>query len=273
MAFAAVILIAAFYYAGLLDNPFNESIKIAFTSRISELKSGFNFRLMAFPMIAVFCLYGLLQNKYENGKILMFAIFLIVYTGLTVYARRFCGYSVLYTMSIIMLRLKYLHLKNLTYCGIIILLIALNPLAYYFDDIISNEEERNNKINFDVNILNYINFPQGAVVSDIFISPYILWYSERPTVASPYHRNIEGITDNHEILFSNNEQKVKELLIKHQVKAIILPIADESNTYYNAPSRNCDKLYGQIMACNTRYPWLKKVYRNESLAIFAVHLE
>lgn len=273
LALSAIILLAIVYYAGLLASPLDERIKIAFTDRVDEMKSGFTFRRMFFPLISFFCLYGLWQNKYKIEKILLLTLFLVIYTSLTAYARRFFGYTVLYTTLIIVLRLEYLHLKNFAYCGIIALLIALNPLAYYFDNLVIND--KSSKMDFNVNTLNYINFPQGTIVSDLFISPYILWYAERPTIASPYHRNVEGIIDNHEILFSDNEDKVKELLKKHQVKVIILPLADETDPYYVNPSQNCDKLYGQIMACDSPPSWLQKVYRNDKyqMAIFVVHLE
>ena len=273
LAFAAVISVLAIYYAGFLTSPLDERIKTAFVDRIFEMKSGLTFRRMAFPLISLFCLYGLWLNKYRKEKILMLTIFLLMYTGLTIYARRFCVYTALYSMLIIVIRLEYLHLKNFAYCSVIALLTALYPLAYYLDDLMDLNKRENMSFNFY--ILNYINFPQGAVLSDAFISPYILWYAERPTVASPYHRNVEGIIDNHEILFSSDEQKVKELLKKHHVKAIILPITDVDNPYYVNPAQNCDKLYGQVMACDTYPSWLKKVYRNDKykLAIFAVNPE
>jgi len=272
LAFAAALSLVATYYAGLLVFPMDETIRTAFVDRIYELKSGLSFRRMAFPVISLFCLYGLWQNKYKKEKILLLAVFLIMYTGLTVFAMRFYGYDALYILLIIVTRLEYLHLKNLAYCGVIALLVALNPLAYYFDDLVVGVEKH--EMDFDINALNYINFPQGAVVSDVFISPFILWYAERPTVASPYHRNMEGILDNHEILFSSDEEKVKELLKKHHVKAIILPIVEENDTYYVNPAENCDKLYGQVMACEVYPSWLKKVYRGDKyrFALFAVNL-
>ena len=106
-----------------------------------------------------------------------------------------------------------------------------------------------------VNFLQYYDFPQGAVVSDVFMAPYILWYANRPTVASPYHRNVEGIMDNHEILMNPDMVKVAELLKKHQVGSIVLPL-DIDKKYYVSPEENVDKLYGKMLSSHEYPAWL-----------------
>ena len=275
LALCAMVFVAVIYAFGWLDSPLDERIYKIFVNRISEMQSGLRFGNMAFPMLACFCLYGLWYSTNKREEIILFSVFLLIYTVLTVYARRFTGYAVTYAAIIIVWRVNELNLNKKMFSLATVLLLLINPLSYSFDSLIF--EEKTKFINFNANYLNYIRFPKGAVVSDAFISPYILWFSERPTVASPYHRNVEGLIDNHEILFSDDMDKVKSLLKKHQVRAIILPIPDEEepDDYYLISEHNCNKLYHLIMECDNYPRWLKKMYRSKKykLSVFFVNLE
>ena len=137
------------------------------------------------------------------------------------------------------------------------MLYSLNFLTFAIytlstNDILSITPKTPTLVNLEKN-----KFPEGSVVTDAFITPYIIWYAEKPTIASTYHRNMAGIIDNHKILFSTDKDEVIKLIRKHQVGSIYLPYNIDSK-YYAEPKKNCDRLYGQIMKCGNYPDWLIK---------------
>ena len=65
-----------------------------------------------------------------------------------------------------------------------------------------------------------------------------MWLLEEKVIGSPYHRNIEGISDNFWML-SGKEKLSIALMKKHRVKAILLfvNIPDRPDLFYNAQKR------------------------------------
>ena len=104
--------------------------------------------------------------------------------------------------------------------------------------------------------------PQGTFASDIFLAPYLIWNGNHNVIASPYHRNVEGITDNHDIFFSSDENEVLSLIKKHKVTYIFL-LDMPNDTYYVEPERHCDKLYGKILGCHHVPSWLEPLSISE----------
>ena len=262
----AILLIALTYFGGLLSSPLDKTLQTAFTSRISELNSGGNIYYLAYPLIGLICAAKLLSKQS-----VLFTIYLTVnlalYTCLQIYAMRFLASAALFSAFLIALKLNQTKWKNLSFLVAIFLLYNIDFISFALNTLISNKIEdikpqTPTQINLDSNLL-----PSGAVVTDVFIAPYVIWYTEKPVIASPYHRNVEGILDNHQILFSSDMNEVIKLIRKHKVGSIYIPQNMDSD-YYKEPENNCDKLYGQIMKCGNYPEWLiKKDHPNSYLYI------
>lgn len=109
-------------------------------------------------------------------------------------------------------------------------------------------------------------FPEisGTVATDIFTSPQLSFEQNIKTVAMPYHTNSEAIRDNYEIFFTPDENKLKELLQKHQIEYVYFEKPyNLQKTYYTQPDRNTDRLYGKMFTHTNLYPWLEDLSHPE----------
>ena len=97
----------------------------------------------------------------------------------------------------------------------------------------------------------YLPDREGAVLSDTSSGPEIIWKLDEPVVGTPYHRNIEGIVDDHFMLYSLDMDESVALMKKHRIKAILvfLEVDAEPDLFYNM---------------NKRYTFFKKA-RNDGL--------
>ena len=102
---------------------------------------------------------------------------------------------------------------------------------------------------------------QGVVLTDIFIAPQMVFEQPTYSIGFPYHTNIKGITDNHTILFTTNEEELKQLLKEHSVEYIYLPKQLDYKYYLN-PHLNTNKLYGKIITNQVDYIWLEKISKD-----------
>ena len=88
-----------------------------------------------------------------------------------------------------------------------------------------------------------------------------MFWQNVDAVGSPYHTNVEAIIDNYNMWFTEDEQELKNLLLKHQVRMIYLPDKYALVFYKNA-SKNLKKLYAKVMQNKELYPWMEKVEDN-----------
>lgn len=255
-ASALFALILAYLY-GLLFSPFEDSIQIIFTDRVSEMASGGNIYYLAYPIVALCCAILLFQKKEYSPVYFYVLLNLITYIPLQLFAMRFTATAVFYAAFLITLYLTTLNMKNWKFVLLTCLLYSLNFITFAIhtlaaNDILSITPHTPTQVNLEKN-----KFPEGSVVTDAFMTPYIIWYAEKPTIASTYHRNITGLIDNNKILFSTDKDEVIKLIRKHKVGSIYLPY-DIDSKYYAEPEKNCDRLYGQIMKCGNYPDWLIK---------------
>lgn len=262
---SAVGLTAALWFGGYLASPLSEDINEAFVARISEMESGLNPYNLAYPLTAL-CLWFVLWYKRANREFLhLSAVFACGYLLLSIWAMRFCCFEAIYTSLIIACWTSGLKLKKISFAFLLLALMLIEFTAFAINAALKynlTEQVPTDKI-FNIKMFSKYPFKEGSVVTDVFITPYVMWYANRPTVASPYHTNIEGIKDNHDILFSNDETKVLQLLLKHKVKTIIMPWQLHDEKYYVEPKLNCDKLYGKIWGCRNYPQWLTVAEINE----------
>ena len=277
LAVAVGILAVILWCGGCLSSPLSADIKEAFVNRIYEMDSGFNPYKIAYPLIAL-CLWLVLWHKKSDRELLfLLAIFAGGYLVLSFWAMRFCCFEAIYTTLIIAYWVAGLNLKKISFAFLLLGLLAVEFIAFTVNAALQYDLTRpmtGNKV-FNINVFAKYPLKEGSVVTDVFTTPYVMWYANRPTVASPYHTNIEGIRDNHDIMFSNNEEKVLQLLLKHQVKTIILPYQLNDKEYYAEPEQNCDKLYGKIWGCRNYPQWLiaKDINERENYMIFEIDEE
>ena len=106
----------------------------------------------------------------------------------------------------------------------------------------------------------------GCALTDIFFAPQLIYKTGITTVGSPYHRNIEGISDAIEIFSETNEEIIKKRLRKRNVKYVV--ISDELLEYLqNTPE---DSFYKNLLKRNN-YKWLKTMSdKNNSVLFFEV---
>lgn len=88
----------------------------------------------------------------------------------------------------------------------------------------------------------------------IFKAPELMFYQGVDTVGGPYHTNVEGIVDNRRIWTSEDEEEVKNLLKKHQVRSIYLTDCKNCEA-----EKHTNQLFGQVISGQNLYPWLNKI--------------
>lgn len=262
---AAVCLAALLWFCGSLTLPLDESIRAAFTNRISEMETGLEPYNLIYPLTALFLWCYLYRQKNADKQLLfLLVVFAGGYLLLCFWAIRFCAFEAVFSSLIIAYWMSLINVKKISFCSLTALLMSLEfvgfaitaALKYDLMKVVSETKM------FDIRILTEYPFRNGSVVTDVFMTPYVIWFAERPTIASPYHTNVEGISDNHKILFSADENEVLSLLNKHLVTTIILPKKGDIR-YFVEPDKNCDKLYGKILGCHNYPIWLKETASNE----------
>lgn len=270
LAFLALCII---FCTGLFNSPLDNNIKDAFTNRISEMQSGTNIYYLTYPALGLMSLAFLWYRKTDRSFILLLFVFLGGYTILSLWAIRFLSYVSVYSALALALFLGSLPIRKMKFTFLLILTCCAEFISFIIWSMIHYDLLK--PIDFDmpvnVHIIKHYSLAEGSVVSDVFLGPYIIWYANRPVVSSPYHRNVEGIVDNHRILFSSDEDEVIKLLLKHKVKTILLPYYATLDYFIN-PKENCDKLYGKIYGCQNYPDWLKLKFsdKNNNLIFFEI---
>lgn len=109
---------------------------------------------------------------------------------------------------------------------------------------------------------------EGSVLSDVFYGPHIIWKANRPVIGTPYHRNVEGITDTHKIFFAEDMEEARRLVLKHDIRDIFLP--GLFNLAYFKDFWDYDKrLYSRLITNENIPCWLTKDALGE---VFKVYL-
>lgn len=260
-----LLLVAVLWFCGYLALPLDESIQKAFTSRISEMEAGIKIYNLIYPLTALLLWGFLWYRKQVNREVLwLWSVFGGGYLCLCFWAVRFCGFEAVFSSLIIAYWITGKKIKNIAFYGLTLLLMSLEFICFLITSAFKYDLTKtiSEPAIFDIRILTEYPFKNGSVVTDVFMAPYVIWFAGQPTITSPYHTNIEGIVDNHNILFSVDEDEVLGLLHKHKVKTIVLPMRGDTE-YFTEPDNNCDKLYGKILACRNYPPWLTEKAASE----------
>lgn len=273
MGLGFLLALVVLFGPNILASPLDPELKKAFVSRISEMRSvqtgGIYFFMArwAFPLIVLLLNFYMLKfYAYRRLMILNLCMGLPIFF-LSLWAIRFCNYNSLFCILPFLAFLDHLYKKSAyaknktiefpSYLyGVILLILALQtalPVPYTFKRLTHKAPTT-----FDAEICNQVQQIGGTLSTEIFVSPKYVWNCGVNTVSTPYHRNVEGITDNHKLLYSETAGEAIPLILKHQVSQILL-FTEYDNKYYSLAEENKNKLYYRILTGEDIPPFLEKV--------------
>lgn len=250
-----MLMIGIMFAAGWLTSPLDERVIPLFVDRISEMSAG-NIYTLAYPFFG--CVAGLmLFKKLKNNEVYIYLLIsLLLFSGLTVFSMRFLMYAgVLAAIVLALFVQEYLgstKAKVWTVMGFVLL-----EYVSFVAHVLLAEIKMPPVLVIPLDVVKTL--PKGTVATDLFFAPDIIWNSEHKVIASPYHRNVEGIIDNHEIFHNPDMNEVRRLLCRHNVNYILLPDGLAEESYYSEPAQNTDKLYGMILSGQNIPEWLTRI--------------
>lgn len=252
---AVVLLTGIMWGLGWLNSPLDTRIIPLFIDRISEMSAG-NVYTLAYPFFGFLTGCFLFIKLKENGAYIYLFLSVILYGGLTIFSFRFLSYAGMY--SVFMLAL-FVQEKLKTRWAKVVVAISFCLLEYVSFIIHVLASDMKQPPVLELPLVEISRLDKGTVATDLFFAPEFIWTGGHRVIASPYHRNVEGILDNHAIFYETDEAKVAQVIRKHHVDYIFLLKELSTDIYYQEPENNCDKLYGQIMACGNVPSWLEKI--------------
>ena len=249
--FSILILTIIFGTNTLLAPVYTDDVRQYFLPYIDEMKPMYDKFYIYLSVISGLSILGYLlyQSRGKHTYIIDLTVFILIFLPLGITVDRFYHYYLalfLFLNALIIYLLMYVGLKYQTASVILFGYIIAN--LFYVTSFYSQPHPALLPDNIN-----------GVVATDLFNGPVICFEKQVKTVSGPYHTNSEGITDNHKIFFSTDENEVKQTLLKHGVEYIYMPLLSERSDYYVEPEQNTDKLYGKIMTGTDVYPWLERV--------------
>lgn len=79
----------------------------------------------------------------------------------------------------------------------------------------------------------YLSADKGCLLTSTDRGPETAWGTGRPVVGSPYHSNVDGIIDNHSLLYGTDLLQVRDMIKKRGITTIVL----EKKTFTDKDSR------------------------------------
>ena len=233
--------------------------------RINEMKSPLNsvkttLCYLGTSLVSIFlwCHIVLCKRKLDFWH-LAIGVFLLGYFLLTSYSMRFFIFLSLYAIIPFVDWIKF-KTKDMKKDDLIPNQVMLVSFCYFLGAILiisctnlllDNEKEKT-KLFLQDNYL--LKSGEKTVLSDVFMGPEIIFETGRPVVATPYHRNEEGIMDSHFIFYGTDMNNVYKLLKKHQVEDVFLTVLINNNYYKNAPE---DSFYKRILSQKNVPEWFE----------------
>ena len=267
----------------LIAQPISPEIQEVWSWRVSELMSAFYNPVMASEYILVPLIAGgillcfALRQKVSILWLLFMGIPLGVFFLLSCFSIRFAMYAGIFSIFPVILFARLKLLQSQVYENpkakipdsvmAVMLCVFIGPLFFatvlQWTELIIKRDFNFNKpeIVSDFKDLEpLLSNRKGAVLTDTFLGPEVMWKTNRPVIGTPYHRNVMGILDTHRMFFSEDMREVKKLLLKHRVTDIYLPANYKNDKrYMKKPEENTAKLYGKIMTGKDLPNWLTPV--------------
>lgn len=279
LGFATIgIMIPTLLYLLFGDNiftpPLDNELKRIWANRIIEMQSFLQFSLTkqlkyyTSATVALLLNLALLKNK-TYGQILRLNL---CWAGplfaLSLYAGRFTAYQVVFTIipylvliAVLYEKSPYAQKKNDRFpisVWLVILSIFLLEQLANFPNLLYTENAAPPLAISTASIQQNIKTTGGTLVTDVFFSPQYVWECGVNTIGTPYHRNREGLIDNHNILYAEDDNRLLALLKKHQVSQILV-FADYDETYYSLAPQHQNKLYYRLIKRINIPPFLEEI--------------
>lgn len=253
--------------------PLNDEINNTWGFRISEMYPLWENPLpniiayYFFPAISLLLNFKLLKLKHYKRLMTLNLCLGAPLFILSIFASRFLNYQNLYTIIPFLCCIESMY-KNSTFykqrtgdfpskiwlaCISFLLLQQLAEMPYAL-----TLKDNTPTKTFSASTCQKIQSIGGTLLTDIFHSPEYIWKCNITTIGTPYHRNQEGIIDNHNILYQTNDNELIPLLLKHQIRQILLFDAYD-NKYYNMSKTNKDKLYYRLIKRENIPSFLKEI--------------
>lgn len=187
------------------------------------------------------CIFKFCSEK-QRGILILTIIPLLFLTGLSFTAVRYSRISSLFTPYIFVIafslragRKEYSEKTKGAFLAAVYVLFA----AYLGINYISVNRSLSPRRPPVRVVKPYLPAGEGSILSDTSSGPEIIWELDGKVIGTPYHRNIEGITDNFWMFYANDNKLATDLLKKHRVKAILLflEIPDRPALFYNMQQR------------------------------------
>ena len=244
----------------VINPPIDNELMEIWSIRIKEMYSVFRYNWKQIYCVYTFYLVSMILNIFSfrfkrYNRILLFNLVIGVFFGvLSMYAMRFYMYMAITSIIPFLVLIDYVY-KNTSFyrnkkgdfpIGIWWLIICIFSI-----EIVSfiNFERSSNKDNSGINsnyLYSIVKSEGGTLVTDVFLSANFMFMSDVNVVGTAYHRNREGIIDNHNILYATNDYELIVLLLKHQVSQILL-FNYENDKYYSMDEANKDRLYYRLI--------------------------
>lgn len=236
-----------------------------------------------FPALAYFIYLGFKQPlTFKNHQlvILCWLALAALMTGLTVYQKRWVAYADLIWMGPAVAGIWQLlsYLENKPFFrlqrAIILITLCAGPallsaaLSIPSDNSVepsSSSQKKHSTLEWQISEYSMplflsqqseINHPKSTILAFIDLGPEILYRTEASIIASPYHRNHDGILDAHTVLNCEDESIAQTILEQRNVSWIVVGITETEASYYDGEN----SLYSRILA-ETLPPWLSIEHR------------
>ncbi len=254
--------------------PLDLEIQQVWSNRISEMKPFWkqtwelNLAIYSLSGFAILLNLYLIKNKqYQRILLLNLCLGIPLYI-LNISALRFTNYQPLYTILPYLCLIDLIYKKSEfykyhtnefpMYIGGICLTIMICQQLIFIPYTIYSLKSSKKTHTYHSQLCHTIKDIGGTIVTDNFLSPKYIWECDVNSVGTPYHRNREGLVDNHKILHGTKDSDIIPLLLKHQVTQILL-FNKYDPKYYDMSEKNKNKLYYRLIKRENIPPYLEEI--------------
>lgn len=273
MALGFSLSLIVIFGLDVFNSPLDDVIKENFTNRMFELQGIQSLKLSQILAYYAFALMALAVNFWlvkKNACVRLMILNLclgIPLFVLSLIATRFCMYQPLYIVTPFVALVDYLYKtsafaknKKLQFpgylWGVSFLVLIIEQLLIYPWSFECKKIKHNPT--FSLELCQQVKNIGGTLLTDIFRSPQYVWSCDVNTVGTPYHRNIQGLSDNHALLNEDTVSRMIPLILKHQITQILL-FEDYQPDYYALTKENQNKLYYRLIKRQNVPPFLSEI--------------
>ena len=254
------LLLLVIFGTDIYHFPLDNEIRNVWSNRISEMKPiwkqkwELNLAVYTFGALSLLLsIYQLRYKAYQRLMILNLCLGIPLY-GLNLLALRFANYQILYTILPWLCLIERIY-KNSAYAQrksnefpayvweLCLGILIIQQLLFIPFNLKAMQQERHSV--FNRNLCQNVERIGGTLVTDNFLSPRYVWECKVTTIGTPYHRNREGLVDTHTLFQATDDNTIVPLLLKHQVRQVLL--FDKYDKYYDMSEENRNKLYYRLI--------------------------